>query len=71
MEMALVEEYSIQRTVIAGNPVRCTIFKIGNTYHCVVASESPETHVARAAGPTPDAALLTATEAAKRQFSYG
>jgi hypothetical protein len=69
--MALVEEYSIQRTVIAGTPVRCTIFKIGKTYHCVIASESPEAHVARAAGPTPEAALTSATEAARQQISYG
>jgi hypothetical protein len=69
--MSLVQEYSTQRTVIAGTSVRCTIYKIGKTYHCIVASESPEAHIARSSGPTPDAALITATEAAKQQFSYG
>ncbi len=69
--MSLVEEYSTQRTVIAGNPVRCTIYRIGTTYHCIVASESPEIHVARSSGPTPDEALIAAKKAAKQRFTYG
>jgi hypothetical protein len=69
--MSLVDDYSVTHTVVSGKPVRCTIFKIGNTYHCVVSSETPGGTVARSSGPTADAALFTATEAAKRQFSYG
>ena len=69
--MSLVDDYSVTHTVISGKPVRCTIFKIGNTYHCVVSAEAQAGAVARSSGPTPDAALFTATEAAKRQFSYG
>jgi hypothetical protein len=69
--MSLVDEFSTLRTIIAGNPVRCAIYKIGKLYHCVVTSESPAVHVARSSGPTPDAALLTATKAAKQRLTYG
>lgn len=68
--MSLVDEFSTLRTVIAGNPVRCAIYKMGNIYHCVVTSESPEVHVARSSGPTADAALSTATRAAEQRFTY-
>lgn len=69
--VALVDEYSVQRTTIQGVPVRCTIYKFGNTYHCVISSESSHAYVARSSGPTPDEALVAASEAARHQFLYG
>ena len=68
--MPLVDDYSVTHTMINGKPVRCTIFKIGNTYHCVVSGDAPAGAIARSSGPTPNAALVTATEAAKRHFDY-
>lgn len=68
--MALVDEYSVQRTTIQGVPVRCTTYKFGKTYHCVISSETTEAYVARSSGPTPDAALTAATEEARQQFLY-
>jgi len=68
--MALVEQYSVVNTVIAGVAVKCTIYRIGDTYHCVVSNLSPGANVARSSGPTPDAALVAATERAKALFRY-
>ena len=68
--MALVEQYAVVNTVIAGVAVRCTTYKIGDTYHCVVANVNPGANLARSSGPTADAALVAATERAKALFRY-
>ncbi|MDH3196938.1 MAG: hypothetical protein OEO21_01725 [Candidatus Krumholzibacteria bacterium] len=70
MTVTLVEQYSVVNTLIAGVAVKCTTYKIGDTYHCVVSNLSPGANVARSSGPTPDAALVAATKRAKELFRY-
>lgn len=67
--MTLVEEYRTEEDVIAGVPVRCTTYKIGQLYHCVVANQSPGANVARSSGSTREAALLAAKSDAERRIS--
>jgi len=67
--MALIEEYVVQHTEIAGIPVQCTTYKIGTKYHCVVANVDPGVNVARSSGPTRESALISASQKAKRLFT--
>jgi hypothetical protein len=67
--MSLIEEYVVHHTEIAGVPVTCTTYKIGSTYHCVVANVDPGVNVARSSGPTPESALISASQMAKQQFA--
>jgi hypothetical protein len=67
--MSLIEEYVVHHTEIAGVPVTCTTYKIGSTYHCVVANVDPGVNVARSSGPTPESALIRASQMAKQQFT--
>jgi hypothetical protein len=67
--MSLIEEYVIQHSEIAGVPVTCTTYKIGTTYHCVVANVDPGVNIARSSGPTREAALISASHKARRQFT--
>jgi hypothetical protein len=67
--MSLIEEYVIQHTEIAGVQVRCTTYKIGTTYHCVVSNVDPGVNVARSSGPTRESALINASHKAKRLFT--
>jgi hypothetical protein len=64
--MSLVEEYFVQHTEISGIPVTCTTYKIGSTFHCVVANLEPGVNVARSSGPTRESALISASREAKR-----
>jgi len=66
--MSLIEEYVVQHSEIAGVPVTCTTYKIGATYHCVVANVKPGVNVARSSGPTRESALISASHKAKQQF---
>jgi hypothetical protein len=65
----LIEDYVIQHTEIAGVAVICTTYKIGTTYHCVVANVDPGVNVARSSGPTRESALINASQKAKRLFT--
>lgn len=67
--MALIEEYVVQHTEIAGVAVQCTTYKIGTTYHCVVANVDPGVNIARSSGPTRECALISASQKAKRLFT--
>ena len=67
--MALIEEYVVQLTEIAGVSVTCTTYKIGAKYHCVVAYVDPEVNIARSTGPTQESALISASQKAKLQFT--
>lgn len=62
------KDYSIKSTVIAGIPVVLATYRVGDTYHCVVADRRPGANVMRSQGSTPHAALLAATQQAKRRF---
>jgi hypothetical protein len=64
--MSLVQEYDVQHTEISGVAVTCTTYKIGSTYHCVVANLEPGVNVARSSGPTRESALISASREAKR-----
>ena len=67
--MSLIEEYVVKHTEIAGVEVTCTTYKIGSTYHCVVANVDPGVNVARSSGPTRESALIRASQMAKQQFT--
>ena len=67
--MSLIEEYVIQHTEIFGVAVTCTTYKIGGTYHCVVANVEPGANVARSSGPTRESALISASHKAKQVFT--
>jgi hypothetical protein len=67
--MSLIEDYVIQHTEISGVPVTCTTYKIGTTYHCVVANVDPGVNVARSSGPTRESALINASQKAKQLFT--
>lgn len=67
--MALIEDYTVQYTEIAGVPVTCTTYKIGTKYHCVVANVDPGVNITRASGPTRESALISASRKAKHLFT--
>lgn len=67
--MALIEDYAVHHTEIAGVPVTCTTYKIGSRYICVIADVDQEVNVARASGPTPETALIAASQKAKDLFT--
>jgi hypothetical protein len=67
--MSLIEEYVVQHTEISGVPVTCTTYKIGATFHCVVANVNPSVNVARSSGPTRESALISASQKAKQLFT--
>jgi len=67
--MSLIEEYVVQHTEISGIQVTCTTYKIGATYHCVVANVEPGVNVARSSGPTRESALISASQKAKHLFT--
>jgi hypothetical protein len=67
--MALIEEYVVHHTEIAGVQVTCTTYKIGGQYHCVVANVEPGVNVARSSGPTRESALISASHKAKQLFT--
>jgi len=64
--MSLIEEYVVQHSEIVGVQVTCTTYKIGTTYHCVVANVDPGVNVARSSGPTRESALISASYKAKQ-----
>ncbi len=67
--MALIEEYTIQHTKIAGVAVACKTYRIGQNYHCVVEHVDPGVNIARSSGPTRESALVSATQKAKHLFT--
>jgi hypothetical protein len=67
--MSLIEEYVVQHSEISGVRVTCTTYKIGMTYHCIVANVDPGVNVARSSGPTRESALVSASLKAKQLFT--
>jgi hypothetical protein len=67
--MALIEQYTVQHTEIAGVAVTCTTYKIGNKYQCVIANVDPGVNIARSSGPTRESALIRASTKAKHLFT--
>ena len=67
--MSLIEEFVVLNTEIAGVSVTCTTYKIGATFHCIVANVNPNVNVARSSGPTHESALFSASQKAKQLFT--
>jgi len=68
MGMLPLEGYIIEHTEIAGVPVILATYKVGATFHCIVADEQHGPNVARSTGATAGAALINATQEARRRF---
>ncbi len=66
--MLPVEGYTIESTEIAGIPVILATYKIGDTFHCLLANGRMGGNIARSSGPTADAALIAATREARRHM---
>ena len=66
--MLPLEGYIIEHTRIAGVPVILATYKVGETFHCIVANEDRGANVARSSGPTASEALIGATSEARRRF---
>ena len=66
--MLPLEGYVIRHTEIAGVPVVLATYKVGKTFHCIVANEQHGANVARSTGHTASDALINATREAKRRF---
>jgi len=69
--MPAAQEYSVTREVLEGIPVKCTVYRVGDVYHCTVSNESPGANVAKATGPTRDQAVNSAMEKARTRFTRG
>ena len=66
--MLPLEGYVIRHTEIAGVPVILATYKVGETFHCIVANEQHGPNVARSTGSTANDALVNATREARRRF---
>jgi hypothetical protein len=60
------EEFRETRRELDGWPINIVSYRIGGTYYCSIDNESPGARVARAEGPTREAAESTALEKAAR-----
>ncbi len=54
---------------VAGWPITIETYKLGDVYHCSIASVDPGARFARADGPTKDAAENKAIEKAARYLA--
>jgi hypothetical protein len=60
------EDYSRRQQELAGWPISVETYKLGNLYHCAIASVDPGARVARAEGTTREEAERLALEKAER-----
>ena len=60
------EDYSRRQQELAGWPISVETYKLGDVYHCTIASVDPGARVARADGTTPEEAERRALEKAER-----
>jgi hypothetical protein len=63
------EDYSRRQTEIGGWAVTIETYKLGNVYHCAIANVDPGARLARADGPTKNAAESAAIEKATRYLA--
>jgi len=63
------EEYSRREQELAGWPISIETYKLGEVYHCTIASVDPGARFARADGPTKDEAEQHALEKATRYLA--
>jgi hypothetical protein len=63
------EDYSRRQMDLAGWPISIETYKLGDVYHCSIASVDPGARFARADGPTKDAAEDKAIEKAARYLA--
>lgn len=66
--MLPVEGYVIRHSEIAGVPVVLATYKVGDTFHCIVANDEHGPNVARSTGSSASDALINATREARRRF---
>jgi hypothetical protein len=60
------EEFRETKQELDGWPINIVSYRIGSTYYCSIDNVSPGARVARAEGPTREAAESTALEKAAR-----
>jgi hypothetical protein len=63
------EEYSKRQTELGGWPASIETYRLGDVYYCTISNVDPGARIARAQGPTRDAAEQTAIEKATRYLS--
>ena len=60
------EDYSRRQVELAGWPISIETYKLGDIYYCSIANVDPGARIARAEGPTKEAAERIALEKAER-----
>jgi hypothetical protein len=60
------EDYSRRQQELAGWPISVETYKLGDVYHCSIASVDPGARIARADGTTREEAERRALEKAER-----
>jgi hypothetical protein len=60
------EDYSRRQMELAGWPISVETYKLGDVYHCTIASVDPGARFARADGPTKESAEEKALAKATR-----
>jgi hypothetical protein len=63
------EDYSTRQMELAGWPISVETYKLGEVYHCTIASVDPGARFARADGPTKEDAEQRAIEKATRYLA--
>ena len=63
------EDYSRRQVELAGWPITIETYKLGEAYHCTIASVDPGARVARADGATKDDAEHRALAKAERYLA--
>ena len=63
------EEYSRRQQELGGWPISIESYKLGDVYHCAIASVDPGARFARADGPTREEAEARAIEKATRYLA--
>jgi hypothetical protein len=63
------EEYSVRQIELAGWPISIETYKLGDVYHCTIASVDPGARFARADGSTKQEAEERALEKATRYLA--
>jgi hypothetical protein len=63
------EEHTRRQTDIGGWAVTIDTYKLGDVYHCTIANVDPGARIARADGPTKEAAESAAIEKATRYLA--
>lgn len=62
------EDYSERTLEVAGWPIHVVSYKLGEIYHAKIDNVSPGAQIAKADGPTKDAAEKAALEKAQRRL---